>query len=293
MPNEPRIPTIVVTLKMRSDTPANWSLNNPKLEMGEFGLEQGTNLLKIGNGSAHWNALPYLNKIDSNYFTVDDNKAITLNTSSILQNVITTAGGQIINGTLRITATPSNEQDVVNKSYVDALVASAGGAGSLSYRIVTTLPPVNEGNINVIYLVKAANAQNADNYKEYMLIDDGYERAFIQIGDTSINLQGLISGSNTTAGNLLKVGVNGEIVDAGISASDIGALEPGTSDTLGGVKSSTQANFIRITNETEDGVGNDGFMVLNRVSTSLLYVPPEDGLIIDGGSSVGGVVSNG
>ena len=38
-------------------------------------------------------------------------------------------------------------------------------------------------------------------------------------------------------------------------------------------------------------VDNSGFMTLNRVSTTLLYVPDGDTLILEGGNSGGGIVS--
>ena len=57
--------TVKVTLKIRHDITENWSENNPILAIGEFGLDDSTSLLKIGNGITHWNELPYLNKIDN------------------------------------------------------------------------------------------------------------------------------------------------------------------------------------------------------------------------------------
>lgn len=50
-----------------------------------------------------------------------------------------------------------------------------------------------------------------------------------------------------------------------------------TSSTLGGVKSSTADDYVQVT--------QTGFMTLNRVSTSLLYVPDGDELVIYGGTA--------
>lgn len=55
------------------------------------------------------------------------------------------------------------------------------------------------------------------------------------------------------------------------------ALVPGTATTVGGVLSSNKPNEISI-DET-------GVMSLNQVSTSLLYVPEEEELILDGGKA--------
>lgn len=54
-------------------------------------------------------------------------------------------------------------------------------------------------------------------------------------------------------------------------------LEVATANKLGGVKASSDPNRVNVTNE--------GFMTLNQVSTSLLYVPTGDTLIIYGGTA--------
>ena len=40
-----------IRIQIRSDTPANWTSANPVLFMGEYGIERGTNKIKIGNGT--------------------------------------------------------------------------------------------------------------------------------------------------------------------------------------------------------------------------------------------------
>jgi len=47
----------------RRDIAANWSLANPVLAAGEAGFETNTDLLKIGNGTANWTSLPYVNPV--------------------------------------------------------------------------------------------------------------------------------------------------------------------------------------------------------------------------------------
>ena len=54
-------------------------------------------------------------------------------------------------------------------------------------------------------------------------------------------------------------------------------LEVATNARLGGVKSSTSDDYINVTQE--------GFMTLNKVSTSKLYVPTGDTLVIYGGTA--------
>ena len=46
----------------RNDTAANWTTKNPVLLKGELGIEIDTNLIKIGNGTATWTELPYVNE---------------------------------------------------------------------------------------------------------------------------------------------------------------------------------------------------------------------------------------
>lgn len=47
---------------VRNDTVANWTTKNPVLLKGELGIEIDTNLIKIGNGTATWTELPYVNE---------------------------------------------------------------------------------------------------------------------------------------------------------------------------------------------------------------------------------------
>ena len=63
--------------------------------------------------------------------------------------------------------------------------------------------------------------------------------------------------------------------DGGSSGGYI--LPVATSARLGGVKASALADYINVTQE--------GFMTLNDVSTSLLYIPDGDTLILNGGTA--------
>jgi hypothetical protein len=46
-------------IQLRRDTLLNWSTVNPILAEGEFGIEQDTNKIKIGDGITNWNSLVY------------------------------------------------------------------------------------------------------------------------------------------------------------------------------------------------------------------------------------------
>lgn len=48
-----------VTIKLRGDTAANWTSNNPVLALREPGVETDTSKIKIGDGVTAWASLPY------------------------------------------------------------------------------------------------------------------------------------------------------------------------------------------------------------------------------------------
>lgn len=52
---------VIKTIRLKRGTSSSWSRVNPVLLEGEPGFEKDTNKLKIGNGIAAWNDLPYLN----------------------------------------------------------------------------------------------------------------------------------------------------------------------------------------------------------------------------------------
>ena len=307
MPNN-----IKVTIKMRTDYPSNWSSNNPILANGEFGLEHGTFLLKIGDGGTHWNSLPYLNKLNNNHFvqSADGTISFTNEFSALLTNALIAAQDANNGRTVDATTTPiridygtdnfnrpniPNNGDnlaIVNKYYVDRAIALAG---HLKKQIITTneleafTNTPSNADPYTIYMVLDATQLGADKYKEYMIINDANNQPqMTQIGDTSVDLKNLVTG-NTTAGHLIAVAADGSLVDAGVSAVDAGALEIATTSALGGVKSGTgDAGDDRIVvNSTT------GFMTLAHVSTNLLYVPTGDTLILDGGTSNGGTSNGG
>ena len=51
-------------IRYKRDTAQNWSTNNPILADGEIGYDKTNNKVKVGNGTAHWNDLLYLNAND-------------------------------------------------------------------------------------------------------------------------------------------------------------------------------------------------------------------------------------
>ena len=226
------INAIPVTLKIRHDVAANWTSKNPTLAAGEYGLEDDTFLLKIGDGLTAWKQLRYLNKLDSSYFQTQSDGTITFSTAfqQTINSLIANAGGAVEQ--LTITNAPVNPTDATNKAYVDQAIAAAG---HLTRTIVYELPDAADADEYTIYMIK-----NGDTYDEFMFIDN----AFTRIGNTA----------------------TGEY-----------QLPIATNIILGGVYSSNADNQI--------AVNQQGFMTLNRVSTSLLYVPDGETLVINGGNA--------
>lgn len=228
-----------VTLLIRSATAENWHTRNPILQQGEYGLEVGTHLLKIGDGVLDWDHLPYLNKYDTEYFQqLAEDGTITFS-DSFMDTIaaLEAAAGQAIEH-LTITDPPVYDTDVPNKKYVDDAIAAAG---HLKREVVQELPNPLLADENTLYMVLSPSG---DYYEEYMVINGDWD----MVGET---------GDGGSGGGF--------------------QLEVATTARLGGVKASEAADRINVTQE--------GFMTLNQVSTSLLYVPTGDTLVLYGGTA--------
>ena len=237
---EKRLP---VQLLIRNATASAWETRNPTLEQGEFGLENDTFLIKIGDGVRDWEHLPYLNKLNARYFKTNPDGTITFSDwfATNIENLITAGGGS--GGTFIIENDPQNPTDPVNYDFLQRFIADAiAHANHLKREVVQTLPVENIDE-NTLYMMLA---QSGDHYEEYMYINGAWDM----------------------------VGTTG---DGGNSGSGGYTLPVATVARLGGVKASTNPDRINVTQE--------GFMTLNQVSTSLLYVPDGDVLVIYGGTA--------
>ena len=235
--------SLPVTLLIRSATKTNWHTRNPILQQGEWGLEYDPNdsnalYLKIGDGVRDWDNLPYINKYDAEYFAKAAEDG-TITFSDSFKDVISAleAAAGQAIEHLTITDPPVNDTDVPNKKYVDDAIEAAG---HLKREIVLALPLASEADENTLYMVPSSNGEY---YEEYMVINGEWD----MVGET------------------------------GDGGSGGFTLEVATTARLGGVKASTAANQINVTQE--------GIMTLNEVSTSLLYVPDGDTLTLYGGSA--------
>ena len=68
---------------VRNDTEENWALQNPILKQGEIGyITSGTHagMFKVGDGTSHWNVLPFLKAV------ANGGNADTINNLSIISD---------------------------------------------------------------------------------------------------------------------------------------------------------------------------------------------------------------
>ena len=232
---------VKVTMQIRNDTPEDWITRNPVLAAGEFGAEYDSTsnqyLLKLGDGIRDWEHLPYLNKLNADYFKLTSDGILTFSDdfATNIQNLLSLTN--IGTGTFIIERDPVNPTDPVNLRYLEWAIAHAGHLK----RLVVQSLPTEDIDENTLYMILA---QSGNHYEEYMYINGAWDM----------------------------VGTTG---DGGSSGTY--ELPVATTARLGGVKASVDADRINVTQE--------GFMTLNQVSTSLLYVPQGDTLVLYGGTA--------
>lgn len=230
MPEFQQVNKTNTTMKVHHHSPAEWQTLNEVLAQGEYGLEDGTFLLKIGDGVTHWNDLRYLNKLDASYFKYYSDGTVTFSNAfqAILNNFI--ERNNAIVPSLVITGTPSADNEAVTKAYVDQVISSVS---VLRHVLVYSLPDPSEADENTVYMLQ----NQSGTYDEWLLVDG----VFVQMSTTTFELQ------------------------------------PANLTTLGGVKSSQEDDKIY--------VNLQGYMQLNRVSTSKLFIRNGDTLTLNCGDS--------
>lgn len=70
-------------IKIREDTAAFWTAKDPVLDPGEFGYENDTSRLKVGNGSTAWTSLLYFGQTSPNLIANFTFAQATLDTSAL------------------------------------------------------------------------------------------------------------------------------------------------------------------------------------------------------------------
>ena len=118
------------------------------------------------------------------------------------------------------------------------------GAQYLKRAVVQSLPTIANADLNTIYLVPSAGGNY---YEEYMVVNNTWD-------------------------------IIGETGTGGGSGGSEYVLPVATSQALGGVKADNNSNsdYLNVTAQ--------GYMTLNKVSTTKLYVPNNNTLVIFGGT---------
>ena len=144
-------------------------------------------------------------------------------------------------------------------------------AGQAITQLIVTEPPVNDTDVPNKKYVDDAIAQAG--HLKRAVVD-----TLPNVEDADANTLYMILATGGDHYEEYMV-INGAWDMVGNTGDGSGAfiLEVATNARLGGVKSSTSDDQINVTQE--------GFMTLNRVSTSKLYVPTGDTLIIYGGTA--------
>ena len=168
----------------------------------------------------------------------------------------------------------TNNEYTFSDSFMNQIHALEAAAGQAITQLIVTEPPVNDtdvpnkkyvddaiaaaGHLKRAVVANLPSAESADPNTLYMVLaqsGDHYEEYMVINGAWDM------------------VGSTGD----GGSGGGIFQLEVATNARLGGVKASPLADQINVTNE--------GFMTLNQVATTKLYVPTGDTFIIYGGSA--------
>ena len=102
------------TIQLRRGTAAEWSSENPVLELGEYGFETDTRKSKIGDGATSWTALPYLAGGSSGSVTAVKTAGYTAAPGDIIPCDATTAGF-----TVTLPAAPENGTRILVKKVDD------------------------------------------------------------------------------------------------------------------------------------------------------------------------------
>ena len=112
------LPNMSTRIRLRRDTAANWTSNNPTLTTGEMGYETNTGKFKIGNNTDAWTALPYSITAELSEGNLNDLKDVTI-TSAANGDFLRWSGTAWINDAVNLAT------DTVG-SYVASLTAGTG-----------------------------------------------------------------------------------------------------------------------------------------------------------------------
>lgn len=88
--------TALIQLRMRRDTDANWTANDPTLAAGEIGINSTIGEFKIGDGVTAWSSLPYFELDFLNLKDGVDGELITWDATGKAAAVAVGVAGQVL-----------------------------------------------------------------------------------------------------------------------------------------------------------------------------------------------------
>ncbi len=232
-------------IKLRRDTAANWTSNNPVLGLGEIGLETDTRKAKFGDGATTWTGLSYM--------VAPDPAALTTGTSfggdvsglynAIVVNQATNAFALLNDVT--ITSTPTLDNYALAAT---TAIIRWNGAGALAWSGATG---GGDGRILLIENVTAAQTLTL----KHDVTSTAGNRFYCPNGvDFAIPPHGaaLVCYDNT-ATRWLVFGAGGITTDAVWNAK--GDLLVGTADNAASILASSAVNDQVLMVDTTTGTG--------------------------------------
>lgn len=163
------------------------------------------------------------------------------------------------------------KQYTFSDEFMNKIHTLEAAAGEAITQLIVTEPPVNDTDVPNKKYVDDAIAAAGHLHREVV-------QTLPNVEDADADTLYMIL---ATAGDHYEeyMVINGAWDMVGATGDGTGAYELpiATNARLGGVKASTSDDYINVTQE--------GFMTLNKVSTSKLYVPTGDTLVIYGGTA--------
>ena len=166
----------------------------------------------------------------------------------------------------------TNNQYTFSDDFMNKIHALEAAAGEAITQLIVTEPPVNDTDVPNKKYVDDMIAQAGHLHREVVQTLPNAEDA-----DPDVLYMMLSTDQTHYEEYMIINGVWDMVGSTGDGTGGAFVLEVATNARLGGVKASTADDQINVTQE--------GFMTLNRVSTSKLYVPTGDVLVIYGGTA--------
>ena len=151
-------------IRTRRNTSANWTADNPVLQLGEKGYETNTRKEKTGDGVTPWNTLPYDNvftKADVGLGNVDNtsdlNKPISTATANALLLKAPLASPAFTGNPTAPTPAPGdNDQSLATTAFVQAALGMVGTPVGVVLPYAGSTPPTGWAFCDGSSLVRAS-----------------------------------------------------------------------------------------------------------------------------------------